>query len=688
MLRRSLTVGKVLTPQAQKLIPRRQSYFKMTREEAYKMSISDPTKFWSIQASKIDWFQPYSQVITQTENGHGTWFEGGKLNTCYNALDRHVHRGHGDRIALIYDSPVTNTIQHFTYQQLLNEVQQLAAYMQSHGVVKGDRIVIYMPNIPQAAIAMLACARIGAIHSVVFGGFAAHELAVRIKDCTPKMIISSSCGIDGNKIIDYKTLLDNALEIVAPDHIVQTCIIYQRSQLIVTSLQVNRDITWEEVFIKGKAILQEEPSLSHCTHVNATDPLYILYTSGTTGAPKGVVRDNGGHAVALIHSMQSIYGIYPGDIFWAASDVGWVVGHSYGLYGPLLTGATTVMYEGKPVGTPDAANFWRTLARHRVNAFFTAPTAIRAMKRVDVPGQLAKEYDLSALRTIHLAGEHADKDTLVWLEHATQLPVRDHWWQTETGWAICADSLDTIYHTQHSQNETIYGSCYQPTTGYHLQLFQDQTSTEEITTPNLSGQIFLKLPLPPGTLTTLYNAPQRFKSSYLTSRKGYYDTGDAGYRDEYGNVFVMARTDDVINVAGHRLSSGALEEAICLHDNVTEAAVVGVKDSFKGQVPLGLIVLNAECNRSSDEISKEVIALVRERIGPVAAFKQVVIVPRLPKTRSGKTLRATLRQIANGETPKIPATIEDPSVLQEVTQVIHEYTDHTLVTNAPPAKKD
>lgn len=692
------------------------------------MSIKDPAKYWGLQATKIDWFKPFDHVLQQDSLGYGKWFVGGQMNTCYNAIDRHIARGRGDQPAIIYDSPVTNTIRSYSFNEVLGEVQAMAAYLKSIGVEKGDKVVLYLPNIPQAAFAMLACARIGAVHSVVFGGFAAHELAIRIKDCKPKAIISSSCGIDGSKIVDYKTLLDQALDIVAPDHVVPHTVILQRPQLS-CELKAGRDVSWEDAMKKAKA-LPEEVLRAPCTPVNSEDPLYILYTSGTTGAPKGVQRDNGGHAVALVNSMDIIYGLKAGEVMWAASDVGWVVGHSYGVYGPLLAGVTTVMYEGKPVGTPDAANFWRTIARHKVNAFFTAPTAIRAMKKLDSHGQHAKEHDLTSLRGIFLAGEHADRDTLSWLEHTTQhpnnpshvhalgIPVRDHWWQTETGWPICSDVLDQLRHKTHHVSHTLHGSTYMPCPGYNLQLFdmhhhpddtaaeatghsktqslsKTQTHARRVTAPHTQAQIFLKLPLPPGALSTLFNAPERFEKSYLSTLQGYYDTGDAGYVDERGNVFVMARTDDVLNVAGHRLSSGALEEAVCLHEDVAEAAVVGLKDPFKGQIPLGLVVLNDDVLQTVDpsdpnkdaivaqnkakeaEIVEDLVALVRDRIGPVASFKDIAIVQRLPKTRSGKTLRATLRQIANHETVKIPATVEDVSVLEEITKIIESYLKRT-----------
>mmetsp|Transcript_2191 Transcript_2191/g.1556 ORF Transcript_2191/g.1556 Transcript_2191/m.1556 type:complete len:710 (+) Transcript_2191:34-2163(+) len=674
---------------------------------AHDVSIKDPEKYWGLQGSKIDWFKPFEKVVQHEPNGYGKWFVGGELNTCYNAVDRHIARGRSKQVAIIFDSPVTNTIEYFTYSEVLEEVQNVAGYLHSLGVRKGDNVVIYMPNIPQAAFAMLACARLGAVHCVVFGGFAANELAVRINDCRPKVVISASCGIDGAKVIDYKMLLDTALKIVEPHHAVEKCIVFQRPMLE-CSLLDGRDISWESAMKMAQTLPKNILQLP-CTSLRSEEPLYILYTSGTTGAPKGVQRDNGGHAVALAHSMDIVYGISNKDVMWAASDVGWVVGHSYGVYGPLLAGATYVMYEGKPVGTPDAANFWRTIAKHKVNVFFTAPTAIRAMKKVDPNGNHAKQFDLSSLRSIHLAGEHADKDTLLWLEHATitpshplGVPVRDHWWQTETGWPICADQLDQINHKQHKVANTIHGSTYKPCPGFNLQLFDMQHEDHEahdsnhavsqkaytpkrVVSPYKQAQIFLKLPLPPGALTTLYNAPQRFESSYLSTLPGYYDTGDAGYMDEQGNVFVMARTDDVLNVAGHRLSSGALEEAVCLHEDVAEAAVVGLKDHFKGQIPLGLIVLNEGVSKSNAVIVEELITLVRDRIGPVASFKHIAVVARLPKTRSGKTLRATLRQIANGEPIKVPATVEDIGVLDEITAIIQSYlvNSHPANTQSP-----
>lgn len=623
------------------------------------LSLRDPYTFWGEAAKNITWITEPRSVLEIGKHGYGKWFQGGQLNTCYNCVDRHVVQGHGDRTALIYDSPVTDTIKKFTYSELLEQVCRTATVLKELGVGKGDRVIIYMPNIPEAAISMLACARIGAIHSVVFGGFAAPELSTRIKDCKPKLIIAASCGIDGKKLIDYKTLLDEAIKLSDPVHKVEKTLILQRPQLPV-NLVPNRDYNFRELVDKV-----DEYDPSYAT-MDASDPLYILYTSGTTGAPKGIVRENAGHAVALRWSMENIYNMGPEDVFWAASDVGWVVGHSYIVYGPLLRGCTTIMYEGKPVGTPDESNFWRTIERHKVNCLFTAPTALRAIKRRDHHGENTKNFNMKSFRELFLAGEHADPESIKWSEHTLNAPVLDHWWQTETGWAICANAVGMEGYIP-----VKYGSTFKPCPGYNVQILD---SDNKPVGPNTTGKLAIKLPLPPGAMLSLHNAEDRFFNSYLKAIPGYYDTGDSGYIDDDGYVYVMSRTDDVINVAGHRLSSGAMEEVISEHPDVGEVAVVGKKDSFKGQIPIALIVLNTELEHQLDQIKQEVIQLVRQKIGPVASFKDVIIVKHLPKTRSGKVLRATLRLIADGKTDyPVPATIEDPNVLKDIANILHNY---------------
>lgn len=635
---------------------------------ALKASLADPTAFWGKEAARIDWIKPPTTICELTELGTAKWFQGGTMNTAYNCLDRHVKAGRGNDTALIYDSPVTDTIKKYSFNELLDKVSRLSSYLRSKGVGKGDRVIVYMPNIPEAAISMLACARIGAIHSVVFGGFAAPELATRIKDSRPKVILASSCGIDGKKVIDYKVLLDAAIELSNGVHKVESTLIFQRDQKP-CPIKAGFDFDWSDELAKAS------PN-APCEEVAATDPLYVLYTSGTTGQPKGVVRENGGHAVALSWALENVYAVQKGETFWAASDVGWVVGHSFSVYAPLLNGVTTVLYEGKPIGTPDAGNFWRVLERHGVNAMFTAPTAIRAIKRVDENGELAKQFDLSKFRTLFLAGERADPDSLKWAENSLQRPVRDHWWQTETGWPITANVIGLEGYIP-----VKYGSAFRATPGYDIQVLDDE---HKAVPAGKLGAIAIKLPLPPGVLGTLYNAPERFKKSYLDAIPGYYDTGDAGFIDEEGYVYIMARTDDVINVAGHRLSSGAMEEIISDHPDVAEVAVVGAKDEYKGHVPLGLMVLNSSFKKDVEQIKKEVVAMVRERIGPVASFKDALIVDRLPKTRSGKVLRATLRAIANGDEYKVPATIEDESVLKEVEKIINEFHEKDEGPNSVP----
>ncbi|MFQ5955526.1 MAG: propionyl-CoA synthetase, partial [Kiloniellales bacterium] len=606
--------------------------------------------FWGEAAEQIDWYKRWDKVLDDSSPPFYRWFGGGLVNTCHNALDRHVEGGRADQLALIYDSPVTGTVKRFTYAELRDKVARFAGALKDHGIGKGDRVIIYMPMVPQAAVAMLACARIGAIHSVVFGGFAANELATRIDDAKPKMIVSASCGIEVDRVVAYKPLLDEAIELASSKP--ETCIILQRRQGP-AELTPGRDVDWLE------ALEAAEPA--DCVPVEATDPLYILYTSGTTGAPKGIVRDNGGHLVALKWSMKNIYDVDPGEVYWAASDVGWVVGHSYIVYAPLFHGCTSVLYEGKPVGTPDAGAFWRVIAEHQVATLFTAPTAFRAIKRDDPEGRLTKDYDLSRFRALFLAGERLDPDTLGWAERHLGVPVIDHWWQTETGWPIAANCLGI----QHLPVKP--GSPTRAVPGWDLHVLG--ADGREVKRGEI-GAIVARLPLPPGMAPTLWNADARYRESYLDQFPGYYQTADAGYMDDDDYVYVMTRTDDVINVAGHRLSTGAMEEVLAAHPDVAECAVFGVEDSLKGQLPLGLLVLNAGVERPQPEIVSEVVRLVRERIGPVAAFKTATVVQRLPKTRSGKILRGTMRLIAEGKAYKIPATIDDPAVLPEIEQAL------------------
>ena len=606
-------------------------------------------EFWEKQAEQLEWAKSWDSVLEMTTQSVPRWFNGGQLNTCHNALDRHVDAGHGERLALIFDSAMNGRKQTYTYTQLRDEVALAAGGIARLGITKGDRVIIYMPMIPEAVIAMLACARLGAIHSVVFGGFAPAELTTRINDATPKLIISASCGLEPGRIIEYKPILDLAIE--QAEHKPEHCVLVQREE--VTAKMNERDLTWTEFLQAAKP--------HPCVAVDATDPLYILYTSGTTGQPKGIVRDTGGHAVALNWSMQYIYGIDEGDVYWAASDIGWVVGHSYIVYGPLLKGATTVMYEGKPVGTPDAGAFWRIVEEYKVNCLFTAPTAIRAIKREDPDGSLQKKYDLSSFKALFLAGERCDPSTLAWAEETLNIPVIDHWWQTETGWSIAANPLGGGLFAVKA------GSAGKAMPGWHVDILDDQG---EIQAAGETGEIVCRLPLPPGTLTTLWNAEERFQQAYLQDFPGYYKTGDAGYKDTDGYIFVMTRTDDIINVAGHRLSTGAIEEVLSAHPDVAECAVTGIKDELKGQVPLGFLCLKANVKRASDDVIKECVQLVRNKIGPVAAFKQAVVVKRLPKTRSGKVLRSTLRKIADGEDYKTPATIDDPAILGEIRRVL------------------
>jgi len=617
-----------------------------TYQDAYTAWQSDPQKFWADAAEGIDWYKKWDTVLDESNPPFYRWFQGGEVNTCYNALDRHVENGRADQLALVYDSPVTNTIKRYSYRELRDEVATLAGAMVNLGVGKGDRVIIYMPMVPEAAMAMLACARIGAIHSVVFGGFAANELAIRIDDAQPTTILSASCGIEPTRRVEYKPLLDEAIELAA--HKPSSCIVLQRPQLQ-ASLIAGRDIDWHEAMTAAQPV---DP-----VPVAATDPLYILYTSGTTGLPKGVVRDNGGHMVALHWSMKNVYGVDAGDVYWAGSDVGWVVGHSYIVYGPLLRGCTTIMYEGKPVGTPDPGAFWRVIADHKVNAFFTAPTAFRAIKREDPHGEYIHEYDLSAFRTLFLAGERCDPDTLHWAQDKLGVPVIDHWWQTETGWTICGNPVGI------EQLPVKAGSATVPMPGYDVQILDDAGHEQPA---NTIGNIVVKLPLPPSCLPTLWNDDERFINSYLSEFPGYYKTADAGIKDEDGYISIMSRTDDIINVAGHRLSTGAMEEVLAAHPDVAECAVVGVADSLKGEVPMGLAVINAGVDRNPDEITKELVQMVRDQIGPVAAFKTAMIVERLPKTRSGKILRGTIKKIADSDEYRMPATIDDPEILDEI----------------------
>ncbi|PKL38460.1 MAG: propionyl-CoA synthetase [Spirochaetae bacterium HGW-Spirochaetae-1] len=615
-------------------------------QKAYEESISNPGSFWGKAAGDIVWTKNYSKVLDDSNVPFYRWFVDGEMNTCYNAVDLHVEKGRGDQTAIIYDSPVTGTVKKYTYRELLDLVSRFAGVLRSQGIEKGDRVIVYMPMVPEAAVAMLACARIGAIHSVVFGGFAPNELAIRIDDAKPKLIVSASCGIEGKKIIEYKPLLDKAISLAS--HKVGKCVILQREQAT-ASLATGRDLDWTEAM--------EKASPAPCVQVKATDPLYILYTSGTTGLPKGVVRDNGGHAVALKWSMKNIYNVQPGEVFWAASDVGWVVGHSYIVYAPLLNGNTTILYEGKPVGTPDPGAFWRIINQHNVKVLFTAPTAFRAIKKEDPNGEYLKKYDLSCFRTLFLAGERLDPDTYHWASDMLQRPVVDHWWQTETGWPIAANCMGL------EQFEIKPGSPTKAVPGYSVEIIDADGKKLPAGT---EGLVVIKLPLPPGTLPTLWQNDQKYKESYMDPFPGYYFTGDGGYIDKDDYVYVMGRVDDVINVAGHRLSTGAMEEVISTHPDVAECAVIGVADDFKGQLPMGFVVLKEGVTKSHDDILKDLVQMVRDRIGAVAAFKQAMIVKRLPKTRSGKILRGTMRKIADGQEYTVPSTIDDPVILTEI----------------------
>jgi propionyl-CoA synthetase len=607
-------------------------------------------KLWEAAGNDIFWYQPPTVLLDDSNPPFYRWFPDGITNACFNAVDIHVEQGRGEQPAIIHDSPVTNSKTILSFAQLLDRVSRFAGVLSAQGVEKGDRVLIYMPMVPEAVVAMLACARIGAIHSVVFGGFASNELATRIDDASPKLIVAASCGIEPARIVPYKPLLDKALDLAA--HKPERCIILQRKQEP-ANLVAGRDLDWQELVAAAAPV--------DCVPVAANDPLYILYTSGTTGQPKGVVRDTGGGIVSLKWTMHNIYNVQPGDVYWAASDVGWIVGHSYIVYGPLLNGNTTVIYEGKPVGTPDPGAFWRVIAEHKVKVLFTAPTAFRAIKKEDPAGEYIKKYDLSSLETLFLAGERCDPDTLQWATSKLGVPVIDHWWQTETGWSICSNCLGM------EPLPIVPGSPARPVPGYEMDVLDSEGNS--VAAGDI-GALVVKNPLPPGTFTTLWNADDRYISSYFEKFPGFYETGDAGYIDDNGYVFVMARTDDVINVAGHRLSTGAIEEVLTAHADVAECAVFGIADEMKGQLPMGLLVLNAGVDRQPDDIITEAVQKVRDEIGPVAAFRRCVIVDRLPKTRSGKILRGTMRSIADGEDWKMPATIEDPAILDEIAQAV------------------
>lgn len=621
-------------------------------DDVYRHSLDDPEAFWGAAAEDIFWFKRWDKVLDDSKPPFYRWFSGGTTNTCYNALDRHVEAGRGDQVALIYDSPVTDTKQTFTYSELTDKVAAFAGVLTKYGLGYGDRVIIYMPMTPEAVIAMLAATRIGAVHSVVFGGFASNELAKRIDDCKPKLIVSASCGIEPGRTVAYMPLLDGAIEMAThkPDH----CIVHQRP-MAEAVLTPGRDIEW------NAAHDGVEPA--PCAEVAATDPCYILYTSGTTGVPKGVVRATGGHIVALKWSMQNVYGVNPGEVFWAASDVGWVVGHSYIVYAPLFHGCTTMLYEGKPVGTPDAGAFWRVISEHKVSTMFTAPTAIRAIKKEDPEGKLLAHYDLSHYKAQFLAGERCDPDTLHWCEEKLKVPVVDHWWQTETGWPIASNCLGI------EELPVKAGSPTRAVPGWDVQILDE--ANNEMKRGDI-GAISIKLPMPPGSLPTLWQNDDRFVESYLADYPGYYKTGDAGYMDEDGYLYVMSRTDDIINVAGHRLSTGGMEEVLAAHPAVAECAVIGVTDQLKGQVPLGFVVLKDGVNTPDEQILKELVQMVRDRIGPVAAFKQATIVHRLPKTRSGKILRGTMQKIADGQDYPMPATIDDASILPEIKEALED----------------
>ena len=623
--------------------------------EVYAAWKADPAGFWGEQAKAVDWITPPEKVFDPTQGAYGRWFVGGVCNTCHNAVDRHA-ASRPDQAAIIYDSPVTGTKRRISYAQLREEVATFAAVLQALGVEKGDRVIVYMPMVPEAAIAMLACARIGAIHSVVFGGFAAKELATRIDDCHPKVIVSASCGIEGSKVVAYKPLLDGAIDLSVAKP--QACVILQRPQAD-AALVPGRDHDWAGLVAHARAAGRQ----ADCVPVAATDPLYVLYTSGTTGKPKGVVRDNGGHMVALAWSMANLYGMQPGDVFWAASDVGWVVGHSYIVYAPLIAGVTSILYEGKPVGTPDPGAYWRVISEHGVNALFTAPTAFRAIKKEDPDADHLKRYQMPTFRTLFLAGERADPDTVVWAETILGVPVIDHWWQTETGWCIAGNPVGLGALPVKPGSPTV------PMPGYDVRIVDEGGRDLPA---NTMGSIVVKLPLPPGSFPTLWQQEERFRESYLAQFPGYYSTSDAGFVDDDGYLYIMGRTDDIINVAGHRLSTGGMEEVLSSHPDVAECAVIGMADQLKGEVPCGFVVLKAGVNKRPDEVEKELVALVREKIGPVAAFKLAIAVSRLPKTRAGKILRGTMKKIADGGEWSMPATIDDPAVLAEIEEALKD----------------
>ncbi len=619
-------------------------------KDLFTRSIEDPEGFWGKAAAAIDWHRQWDRVLDNSDPPFYRWFVGGELNTCHNAVDRHVEQGRGNQVAIIYDSPVTDTIEKYTFSELRDLVAAFAGVLRAQGVKKGDTVIIYMPMVPQALIAMLACARLGAVHSVVFGGFAANELAIRIDHCKPRLIVSASGALEGRKLIEYKPLLDKAIELAS--HRPEKCIIFQRP-MVKAPLVKGRDFSWSELMAAAVP--------ADCVPVKATDPLYILYTSGTTGKPKGVVRDNGGHAVALHWSMENIYDVRAGDVFWAASDVGWVVGHSYIVYGPLFRGCTTVIYEGKPVGTPDPGAFWRVIAQHGVRVLFTAPTAFRAIKKEDPEGAFFKSHDLSDFKYLFLAGERLDPDTYHWARKMLKRPVIDHWWQTETGWPIAANCMGI------EQMQVKPGSPTVPVPGFDVRILDD--NGKELG-PHQEGNVAVKLPLPPGTLPTLWQADGKFVSSYMSKFPGYYETSDGGYRDEDGYLFIMGRMDDVINIAGHRLSTGAMEEVVATHPAVAECAVFGADDALKGQLPIGLVVLKAGAGVDPDQLQTELVKMVRNRIGPIACYRETAIVKRLPKTRSGKILRGTMRAIANGKEYRMPSTIDDPATLDEITETL------------------
>jgi propionyl-CoA synthetase len=621
-------------------------------DEIHRRSLEEPEAFWADAAAAVDWDEPWQRVLDDSRAPLYRWFTGGRLNTCHNALDRHVDGGRAEQTALIYDSPVTDTVATFTYRELRDAVARFAGGLRNLGVEPGDRVIVYMPMVPEAVVAMLACARLGAVHSVVFGGFASHELASRIDDAQPKVIVAGSCGIEPGRLVAYKPLLDSAIDLAGwkPER----CVILQRPMLE-GDLDPARDVDWND------AVAAAEPV--KCVSVEATDPLYILYTSGTTGQPKGIVRDNGGHAVALAWTMKNVYDIEPGEVYWAASDIGWAVGHSYIVYAPLLHGCTTVLYEGKPVGTPDAGAFWRVIAQHGVCTLFTAPTTFRAIRQQDPEAELIAGHDLSGFRALFLAGERCDPDTLGWAERKLGVPVIDHWWQTESGWPMAANCIGI------ERLPVVPGSPTRPVPGWDVRVLDNDGGERR---PGEIGAIVVRLPMPPGTTPTLWNAEERFRESYLSRFPGFYETADAGYLDENGYLFVMARTDDIINVAGHRLSTGAIEEVLASHQDVAECAVIGVADDLKGQLPVGLLVLKAGVERPHEQIVDEAVGLVRERIGPVASFKRAVVVDRLPKTRSGKILRGTMRRIADAEEYTTPATIDDPAILDEISGALQQ----------------